>query len=191
MRRITIKHARTWHYGKMRPCIEQSNALAPLSPFRSWLDCTTNTSGYDFRKDRRGDCDPMPKLIPACETLITMHLTSSSEGRFSRRREAGRGAVSPRVGLRRPDTRGGAGLPPGPLRGPARSWLTTLRPTPNASGSVDMVRAGKRGKERRKRGRRTDSRRNGTPRGARASFAGRDTIGLRLSALHPPHARHS
>jgi Integrase core domain len=33
-----------------RPCIEQSNALAPSSPFRSWLDCTTNTSGYDFRK---------------------------------------------------------------------------------------------------------------------------------------------
>jgi hypothetical protein len=34
----------------MRPCIEPSNDLAPLSPFRSWLDCTTNTSGYDFRK---------------------------------------------------------------------------------------------------------------------------------------------
>ena len=29
-------------------------------------------------------------------------------------------------------TRGGAGLPPGPLRGPARSWLTTRRPIPNA-----------------------------------------------------------
>src|SRR5680860_566430 len=50
MRRITIKRARTWHYRKMRPCIEQSNAQALLSPFRSWLDCTTNTSGYDFRK---------------------------------------------------------------------------------------------------------------------------------------------
>jgi len=35
---------------KMRPCIERSNDLAPLSPFRSWLDCITNTSGYDFRK---------------------------------------------------------------------------------------------------------------------------------------------
>jgi len=34
----------------MRPCIEQSNDLAPLSPFRSWLGCITNTSGYDFRK---------------------------------------------------------------------------------------------------------------------------------------------
>jgi Integrase core domain len=44
------KHPRTWHYRKMRPCIEPSNDLAPLSPFRSWLDCTTNTSGYDFRK---------------------------------------------------------------------------------------------------------------------------------------------
>jgi hypothetical protein len=37
-------------YGTMRPCIEPSNDLAPLSPFRSWLDCTTNTSGYDLRK---------------------------------------------------------------------------------------------------------------------------------------------
>ena len=32
-------------------CIEPSNDLAPLSPFRSWLGCiSTNTSGYDFRK---------------------------------------------------------------------------------------------------------------------------------------------
>jgi hypothetical protein len=50
MRRITMKRARTWHYRKIRPCIEPSNDLAPLLPFRSWLDCTTNTSGYDFRK---------------------------------------------------------------------------------------------------------------------------------------------
>ena len=34
----------------MRLCIERSNDLAPLPPFPSWLDCTTNTSGYDFRK---------------------------------------------------------------------------------------------------------------------------------------------
>ena len=34
----------------MRLCIERSNDLATLSPFPSWLDCTINTSGYDFRK---------------------------------------------------------------------------------------------------------------------------------------------
>jgi hypothetical protein len=34
----------------MRLCIERSNDLAPLPPFPSWLDCTTNTSGYDFWK---------------------------------------------------------------------------------------------------------------------------------------------
>jgi hypothetical protein len=34
----------------MRLFIEQSNALAQLSAFRSWLDCTTNMSGYDFRE---------------------------------------------------------------------------------------------------------------------------------------------
>ena len=32
-----------------RACIEPSNTLAPLSPYRSWLGCTI-TSGYDFRK---------------------------------------------------------------------------------------------------------------------------------------------
>ena len=50
MPHITIERARTWHYRKMRACIEPSNTLAPLSPFRSWLGCTTTTSGYDFRK---------------------------------------------------------------------------------------------------------------------------------------------
>ena len=35
---------------KDAPCIEPSNDLASLSPFRSWLGCITNTSGYDFRK---------------------------------------------------------------------------------------------------------------------------------------------
>ena len=53
MRRITIKRGRTWHYGKMRRYIEQSNALAPLSRFQSWLACTINTSGYDFQKGQR------------------------------------------------------------------------------------------------------------------------------------------
>jgi hypothetical protein len=56
MRRITIKRARTWHYRKMRPCIEQSNGLASLSPFPSWPDCIISTSGYDFRKGQRWWC---------------------------------------------------------------------------------------------------------------------------------------
>ena len=34
MRRFTIKRARTWYYIKICPCIEQSNDLAPLPPFR-------------------------------------------------------------------------------------------------------------------------------------------------------------
>ena len=50
MRSITIKRARTWHYKKTRPCIVQSNGLAPLSPFRSWQGCIINTFGCDFRK---------------------------------------------------------------------------------------------------------------------------------------------
>jgi hypothetical protein len=50
MRTITIKLAGTWHYRRMRPCVEPSNGLAPLSPFPSWPDYIINTSGYDFRK---------------------------------------------------------------------------------------------------------------------------------------------
>jgi transposase InsO family protein len=55
MRRITIRRARTWHYRKMRPCIERSNGLVPLSPFPSWPNCIINTSGYDFRKGQQED----------------------------------------------------------------------------------------------------------------------------------------
>src|SRR5439155_25485529 len=50
MRRITIRRARTWHYRKMRPCIEQSNGPVSLSLSQSCPDCIINTSGYDFRK---------------------------------------------------------------------------------------------------------------------------------------------
>ena len=49
----TIKRARTWHYRKMRPCIEQSNGLVALSRFLSWQSYITNTSGYNFRKGYR------------------------------------------------------------------------------------------------------------------------------------------
>jgi len=34
----------------MRLCIERFNAPTQFLPFRSWPDCITNTSGYDFRK---------------------------------------------------------------------------------------------------------------------------------------------
>src|SRR5437870_1403080 len=50
MRRITIRRARTWHYRKIRPCIEQSNGPVSLSLSQSCPDCIINTSGYDFRK---------------------------------------------------------------------------------------------------------------------------------------------
>src|SRR5262245_33700009 len=38
-----------WRW-KSRNRVGRPNYLAPLSAFRSWLDCITNTSGYDFRK---------------------------------------------------------------------------------------------------------------------------------------------
>src|SRR5438045_4105953 len=51
---ITIRRARTWHYRKMRPCIEQSNGPVSLSLSQSCPDCIINTSGYDFRKGQGG-----------------------------------------------------------------------------------------------------------------------------------------
>ena len=44
-----------------------------------------------------------------------------------RRREAGRGAA-PAGRFGKAGTRAASGLRPGPLRGPARSWLTTVWP---------------------------------------------------------------
>jgi len=39
----------------MRLRTDRSNDLAPLSAFRSWLDCTINTSGCNFRKGHHID----------------------------------------------------------------------------------------------------------------------------------------
>src|SRR5437764_15141668 len=50
MRRITIRRARTWHYRKIRPCIEQSNGPVSLSLSQSCPDCIIATCGYDFRE---------------------------------------------------------------------------------------------------------------------------------------------
>src|SRR5436305_12494383 len=57
---ITIRRARTWHYRKMRPCIEQSNGPMSLSLSQSCPDCIINTSGYDFRKGQ--DVSRLPAL---------------------------------------------------------------------------------------------------------------------------------
>jgi hypothetical protein len=123
----------------------------------------TQVTGQRFPRWRnRGELSPNNPRVP---NLAYPVLTSSSEGRFSRRREAGRGAV-PLAGLAysKSSTRGGAGLPPGPLRDPARSWLTTLGSVPIAGDRLSclwMRRAepptGQRiaaGHLRRKRGRR-------------------------------------
>ena len=102
-----------------------------------------------------------------------------------RRREAGWG-VAPAGLVRKQATRAASGLRPCPLRGPARSWLTTLWPTPNAIPITSaFVRSGKRGTWGESAARRCQIAASGAPRGARASFAGRDTIGLRFSARHP------
>ena len=63
MRRITIKCVRTWHYRKMRLFIEQPNDRAPLSPFRSWPGCITNTFGCDFRKGQVTQATSSPCLL--------------------------------------------------------------------------------------------------------------------------------
>jgi hypothetical protein len=49
----------------MRPCIEQSNDLALLSPFPSWLGCIINTSGYDFRKGQHSAAVSPGRIAPS------------------------------------------------------------------------------------------------------------------------------
>jgi hypothetical protein len=71
------------------------------------------------------------KSIPAFPATIILQAPRPLRGAIMRRREAGRDAVSLRAGSQS-GARGGVGLPPGPLRGPARSWLTTVRSIPNA-----------------------------------------------------------
>jgi AcrB/AcrD/AcrF family/Integrase core domain len=61
----------TRHYGKMRHCIGQFNALVRYSPFQSWLDCITNTSGYDFRK-AQGHTRIRPVLMTAAAMIVGM-----------------------------------------------------------------------------------------------------------------------
>src|SRR5258708_39357948 len=50
MQYITIRRARTWRWARMRPWVARSSAPVSLSPSQSCPGCTTNTSGYDFRK---------------------------------------------------------------------------------------------------------------------------------------------
>jgi len=46
----TITRARTWRWARMRPWVGRSSGPVSLSLSQSWPGCTTNTSGYDFRK---------------------------------------------------------------------------------------------------------------------------------------------
>src|SRR5450759_4301528 len=79
MRRITIKRVSTWHYKKMRPCTEQSNDLAPLSQFRSWLGCITNTPGYDFRKGHAQYSSVLAVSIARGQPIRAMNLYSPAQ----------------------------------------------------------------------------------------------------------------
>jgi hypothetical protein len=49
---LVCRRARTWHYRKTRPCIEQPDGLLSLSPFQFLPDYVINTSGCYFRKGR-------------------------------------------------------------------------------------------------------------------------------------------
>src|SRR5262249_30392772 len=50
MRRTTMRSGRTWPWAKTRPWVERCSGAVLLSPSRSCPDCTTITSGYNFRK---------------------------------------------------------------------------------------------------------------------------------------------
>jgi hypothetical protein len=92
------------------------------------------------------------EVVPAPEIAFILLPPRPLEGRFVRRRVAGWGAA-PAGLVRKPGTRAAPGLRPGPLRVPARSWLTT-----EDIGSSAKARPGQPNKCC-----------HGAPRGARAS----------------------
>ena len=108
-----------------------------------------------------------------------------------RRREAGRGAAP--AGRFAIGTRAAPGLRPCPLRGPARSWLTTVRSIPNAGPQrhFDLrPLQGKRGTDGESAARRRQIAACGAPRGARrVRQRTRTPTGLRFSARHSLRAQ--
>ena len=85
---ITIKPVRTWHYRKMRRCIEPSNGLALLSLFRFWVGCIINTSGYDFRKGQGAPrlCKTVAPAIVSKQLLVPEPIQRPVTRRFQGRR---------------------------------------------------------------------------------------------------------
>ena len=149
-------------------------------------------------------CPTYPRLANS-QTALIIHpprpLRSVSRGVVRRD-----GVRCPRVSFA---TRHSAApeLRPGPLRGPARSWLTTVESTPNAirpslnkeRGAKTKRRGGPAGHLRRKRGPASSNRRKcsccacrcymsacGAPEGARVPQG--TSHRFRFSARHPPHA---
>ena len=59
----------------------QSNGLAPLSPFRSWQGCITNTSGYDFRKGQVVGDTIFPPCTPYGVVKLLEHEGIAIEGK--------------------------------------------------------------------------------------------------------------
>ena len=60
LRRILSAYAAYYNQARIHLALQKDTPLrragvAPLSPFRSWLGCITNTSGYDFWKGQL-DC---------------------------------------------------------------------------------------------------------------------------------------
>jgi hypothetical protein len=80
-----------------------------------------------------------PQTIPACRISLILFSPRPLRGvsRGVVRRDQVRCPCG--LGLRKSSTRGGAGLPPGPLRGPARSWLTTVGSVPNAGDRLSCL----------------------------------------------------
>jgi len=74
-----------------------------------------------------------PRTIPAVQTSRTLHPPRPSEGAFREASWGGTWCGAPAGLVRKRVARGGVGLPPGSLRSPARSWLTTVRSISNAA----------------------------------------------------------
>ena len=109
------------------------NLISQLSRWRCWKAFRTQLS-HDHLSP------------PSAPPLNSTHLVLL-KGAVARRCDWRDGVRCPCGLLTHSGARGGVGLPPGPLRGPARSWLTTVGSMPNAFDRLSRCARRRNGEE--------------------------------------------
>jgi hypothetical protein len=100
--------------------IQRARVCAPkrhffsARPARDWIPASAGMTARRY-----------PSVIPATQTSAIVHAPRPMMGAFARRCRSGTRRGARGFGSQ-PNTRAAPGLRPGPIRGPARSWLKSL-----------------------------------------------------------------